>query len=288
MKYCKILAVLILIALLSAVAMAAPVEKSGNFFFIQLADTQLGMANNNGDLTPEVENFKKAVEHINRLKPAFVIISGDLVNKAHDIKETRAFWSVAGQIDTKIPLYLVPGNHDIGQASAQSIASYQKLFSKDHYAFSCNGSEFIILDSNLYHDADSDQKLKDTQRKWFEDSLANAQKKSPSHIFVCTHHPWFINSSDEPDKYENIPQTERKDYMDMMKRNGVDFALAGHFHQEASSKDGGLTLIITSSVGKALGKDPVGFRIVKVYKDQVEQAYYTLDKMPEKVMLNAQ
>ena len=46
------------------------------FSFIQLADPQFGFM----DAAQERKNAESAVEHINRLKPRFVIVCGDLVN----------------------------------------------------------------------------------------------------------------------------------------------------------------------------------------------------------------
>ncbi|MCE5198036.1 MAG: metallophosphoesterase [Armatimonadota bacterium] len=270
-------------ALIAAVllAMAISVHADKGFFFVQLADTQLGFGDSN--LTQDIASFHKAVEHINRLQPAFVIISGDLINSSHNPKQTREFWKVAREIKQDIPLYLVPGNHDIGQATAANVNSYIKLFGKDHYAFSCGGSEFIVLDSPVIYDSDSDQALRADQRKWFEDELATARKKNPEHIFVCTHHPWFFITVDEKDDYSNIPQDQRRDYLGLMKQYGVEFSFAGHFHQNAIAKDGSLQIVITSAVGRALGKDPLGLRIWKVYPDRVEHTYYSLDNVPEKI-----
>ena len=115
---------------------------TADFTFIQIADTQLGMTNGNHDMVPEIENFNKAVDHINRLKPAFVIISGDLINSDHNPKQIRAFWNIAHKISPDIPLYLMPGNHDIGKANEANINSYRKLFGKDYYSFSYKGDEF--------------------------------------------------------------------------------------------------------------------------------------------------
>lgn len=268
--------------LLGSLALAAQSEP---FFFVQLADTQLGMANGNKDLSPEIENFTKAVQHINRLRPAFVLISGDLIETPHDIKQTRAFWNVAREISPDIPLYLLPGNHDIGQPTRESISSYQKLFGKDYYAFNVNGSQFIVLNSGLIWDPNADSNLRDAQRKWFEDTLDSARAGKVNHIFVCTHQSWFLNSPDEADGYDVIPKAQRMDYLELMRKFGVEYALAGHYHKEAIARDGKIEMITSPSIGRALGKDPVGLRIFRVYKDRVEHTYYALEQVPQQVKL---
>lgn len=255
------------------------------FFFVQLADTQIGFTKGNEDLSPEINNFRKAVAQVNRLKPAFVIISGDLVNTAHDPKQIRAFWQVARDIDHSIPLYLVSGNHDVAPCSADDERSYIRLFGRSYYSFDYQGSSFIVLDSSVIHYPEADSGIREAQRAWFEDALISAGKSKPNHIFVLTHHPWFVTSPDETDTYDNIPLTQRRGYLSTMDRVGADYALAGHFHKEASAKSSTLNVIVTCAVSKGLGKDPEGFRIVKVYKDRVEHEFYALDKAPEKVTL---
>jgi hypothetical protein len=61
------------------------------FFFIQFSDPQFGMFTNNKDCSQETANFEFAVANANRLKPAFVVITGDLVNKPGDAKQIAEF-----------------------------------------------------------------------------------------------------------------------------------------------------------------------------------------------------
>ena len=68
------------------------------FFFIQLADPQFGMFTNDKDFAQETANLEFAVATINRLRPAFVVVSGDLVNKAGDPAQIREYQRVIGQV----------------------------------------------------------------------------------------------------------------------------------------------------------------------------------------------
>ena len=52
----------------------------GPFFFMQLADTQYGMFTNNQGFPREISLVQQTVTHINRLRPRFVIVCGDLTN----------------------------------------------------------------------------------------------------------------------------------------------------------------------------------------------------------------
>src|SRR5881394_1427075 len=61
------------------------------FFFIQLSDPQFGMFTGNKDSVQETANFEFAVANVNRLHPAFVVITGDLVNKPGDADQIAEF-----------------------------------------------------------------------------------------------------------------------------------------------------------------------------------------------------
>lgn len=283
MRYTRISLLVTLLALI--LTTTAAVASDAPFFFVQIADTQFGFNNKNVDMVPEIANFKQAVADINRLKPAFVLISGDMVNRPHDPAQIRAFWSIAREISPEIPLHLVAGNHDLATGTAADVSSYCKLFGDDHYSFSCNGSEFIVLNSCLFS-KDGDKALRDEQRKWFEAELNAARARNATHIFVCDHHPWFLTTPGEAGKYQNVPLVYRQDYLALMKRYKVEYALAGHLHRDLTAKGGDLTIIAGGPISKSFSKPPVvGYRIWKVYKDHIETEFYALDKVPASVKM---
>src|SRR4026209_419040 len=80
------------------------------FFFIQLSDPQLGMFTDNKDFSQDVANFEFTVAAVNRLHPAFVVITGDLVNKPGDPAQIAAYGRIVGKLDSSIPVYNIAGN----------------------------------------------------------------------------------------------------------------------------------------------------------------------------------
>ncbi|MCE5315529.1 metallophosphoesterase [bacterium] len=260
-------------------------NNTGSFEFVQIADPQIGFSTNNVDLTPDIQNFEKAVEYINRTKPAFVIISGDMVNIPHDIKQIRAFWRIAKQIKADIPLHLVPGNHDMLDATKEDICSYNKLFGKDYYSFSYSGSEFIVLNTPVLCSADGDPQTRTAQLAWFEQQLKSAKSAGAKHIFALTHQPWFLFDPAEADLYRNVPYLQRKDYLSLMGKYGVDYSLAGHLHFDTLAQSGALSLITTSAISSPLGLGLVGFRVFKVYDDRVEHRFITMDQLTSNIGL---
>ena len=61
--------------------------------FIQMSDPQFGMYADNKGFEHETANFEFAVATANRLKPAFVVMTGDLVNAPGDEAQIAAFCS---------------------------------------------------------------------------------------------------------------------------------------------------------------------------------------------------
>lgn len=95
--------------------------------FTQLADTQFGAFTNDRDFTQETINYEFAVANINRLKPAFVVICGDLINKVGDPVQTAEYHRITAMFDKSIPVYPVSGNHDVGnEPTAETLAYYRQ------------------------------------------------------------------------------------------------------------------------------------------------------------------
>ena len=92
----KTFVLLALLALL--VGPPARIAAAEPFFFIQLSDPQLGMFTENKDFTQDAANFEFAVTAVNRLRPAFVVITGDLVHKPGDAAQIAEYRRIAGKI----------------------------------------------------------------------------------------------------------------------------------------------------------------------------------------------
>jgi serine/threonine-protein phosphatase CPPED1 len=253
---------------------------SKDFFFIQITDPQIGMSDSNAGFEKETELYEKAVVHINRLEPDFVIITGDLVNKQDDKSQIAEFKRITSKIKTSIPVYVSPGNHDIGQTpTEQTINEFIRNYGYDRFSFKHKKSLFIGLNSCIIKS--STPLLEESQNDWLQKEL----RKKARHKLIFVHYPFFITSPDEPDQYFNIPLETRKKYLDLFKENNVDVIFAGHLHDNGYGKDGNMEMVTTSAVGKPLAKYPSGMRIIKVYSDRIENEYYSLEEVPSVISL---
>jgi UDP-2,3-diacylglucosamine pyrophosphatase LpxH len=272
----------------------AKAESAGPYFYIVAADPQLLFKQKDD------RNWRTTVDHINRLQPAFVVVCGDLVQAPNEAskwdkpenvvafdKLAALYNAGAKRLDPKISLFNVAGNHDVSSVpTPQTLQWYESRFkTKPWYRFERKGSLFVVLESNLLRNATGAPKEGAAQLKFIDETIALAKKGKYAHRTAYMHHPLCTHSVDEKDGYFNIQKKVRLDLIKQFTEAKFDAVFCGHYHRNAYVKSGTLELITTSSCGAALGKDPLGFRIVKVYPDRLEHEYVTLAKMPKRVEL---
>ena len=257
------------------------------FFFIQLSDPQMGMFTDNADFTQDAANFEFAVTAINRLRPAFVVITGDLVNKGGDAAQIAEFRRIVGKIDASIPVHAMPGNHDVANVpTPATIEAYVKILGPDHYTFHHGGLTGLVLNSTVIHTPTHASDQLAEQDRWLRAELARAKAGGARHIVVFQHHPWFIKTADEPDQYFNIPLARRAPLLALFHESGVRYLFSGHYHRNAEAADGDLAVITTGAVGKPMGGSKSGMRIAIVRDEKIDHRFYELGDLPTRIELN--
>ena len=256
------------------------------FFFIQLSDPQFGMFANNKDFVQETANAEFAVASINRLKPAFVVITGDLVNKPGDSAQITEFHRIFGKIDRRIPVYNVVGNHDIENVpTPDTISTFTNSFGRDFYAFRHDGFVGIVLNSIVIHSPQQTTNHLQQQERWLRAELEHARDDGAQRIVVFQHHPWFLKTADEPDQYFNIPRERREHYLGIFREFGIKYLFSGHYHRNAVAREGDLEAVTTGPVGMPQGGDNSGMRIVIVRDNRLEHRYYHFGEIPNRIDL---
>lgn len=247
------------------------------YFIIQVTDPQFGMFDENKSFEKETVLFEKAVKEINRLNPDFVVITGDLVNDKNNRAQIQEFKRIKALIKPAIPVYLSPGNHDIGMPATQKdIDQYISDYGSDRFSFRHKKSLFIGINSVIIK-GDTPEPEKQ-QLEWLKKELSKG--KRAEHIIILTHYPFFITSADEKETYSNIAAGKREMYLNLFSEMKVGAVFAGHLHNNGNGKAGTMEMITTSAVGKPLGKSPSGIRIIKIYADRIETSYAGLDEIP--------
>jgi len=141
----------------------------------------------------------------------------------------------------------------------------------------------LVLNSSVIKDPSDTPKVLWAQQTWLERQLAEAQQGLARHILLFQHHPLFLHQANEPDEYFNIPKQRRMPLLELLRQAKVRAVFAGHYHRNSYGKVGEMEMVTTGPVGKPLGKDPSGFRIVKVGEHRIVHQYYAMDEVPKQV-----
>ena len=182
---------LVWIMILGSVASSVAAQKrSDPFFFIQLSDPQLGFIDNNRSYTRETELMELFTDAINRLRPAFVVVTGDMVHDLNDAGQVAEFDRLIARIDPAIPVYFTPGNHDVGnEARDRLVEAYIKKYGYDRFAFAHRGAYLIGLNTPVVWADCPDRERK--QWRWLAAKLKRSRRYGRT--IVLGHHPFFSN-----------------------------------------------------------------------------------------------
>jgi len=276
---------------IAAYDFASQSKWQGPYFFVQAADPQFGMFDKDERWDRETVLFERTVAEVNRLRPRFLVISGDQVNAMPGGPQYHAqneeFFRIVGMVDPSIPVICLPGNHDTGDSpDLSALKSYREYFGDDWYEFWLGGVCYLVIDTCLYHDPSRAAAEQDAQHAWLAATLTAARAKNPRHIVLLQHHPWFLDAPDDGDQYFTIPRVRREPALALLRDAQVAAVFAGHYHRNAGGWDGDLEMVTTSAVGMPLGEDPSGFRVVEVYEDRIQHRYFGLDDVPTRILLD--
>ena len=274
------------VVLLLGPLLAPLIGTAQDFSFLVMSDPQFGMYTENREFAQETANFSFAISTANRLHPAFLVVCGDLTNQAADPSQIAEYQRIAHLLDRSIPLYNVAGNHDVGnQPTPESLAAYRRNYGPDYYTFRQPKFEGIVLNSSLIQHPEKAPEEAAKQEAWLENELRQAQSQGVARVVVFQHIPWFLQTADEPDQYFNIPTATRARYLALLDQYGVREVFAGHYHRNAEGRSPILRVTTTGPVGKPLGVDPSGIRIVTVKPGSVDSQYYGFGNLPNQIGL---
>jgi serine/threonine-protein phosphatase CPPED1 len=249
--------------------------------FIQMSDPQFGMYTKNAGFAQETANFEFAIATANRLRPAFVVITGDLINEGGNAAQAAEYHRIAAKLDPGIHLYQMPGNHDVGNdPTPESVAAYGQGFGPDYYTFREGDIAGFVLDSSLEKVPQNVPVEAAKMESWLRAELAKARSEGARQFLVFQHIPFFIGDVNEPDSYDNIPRETRLRYLKLLHEYGVRQVFAGHYHTNAAARDGDLEMVTSGPVGMPLKGGKSGIRIVTVADGKVSHKYYDFGELP--------
>ena len=123
-------------------------DAAQGFSFIFMGDSQADPET--GDYTAWGKLLKQAAQ--DESKPAFIMISGDLVNDGNDQEEWDAFFAAGGEVLERLKLYPAMGNHDnteLFKANFDLPNNGPEGKEGAFYSFDYGDAHFTVMDSNV-------------------------------------------------------------------------------------------------------------------------------------------
>jgi hypothetical protein len=189
------------------------------------------------------------IDHLAQIRAAdydFVIHTGDLMDEPSDWS-ARAYKAIVSHL--QIPVYTVPGNHDVynprmGDVEAPwwarlavdspLVQRYSDWFGPSWYALNQGQACFLALNSPIINSGLPEER---EQWEWLEQTLQGMETERPHHLLLFTHMPLFVNhpyeeldQDDFRNRYLVIAPPGRDRLLDLIRRYRVTAVLTGHLH----------------------------------------------------------
>ena len=182
-------------------------------------------------------------EDINRMKsemgdlaPEFVVHLGDVVHPVPALPEyivaAKDSWDIMNRID--IPIYLVPGNHDVGDkpidwAPAGGVCDkylglWEENFGVQYQAFDHGDCRFVLINAEAIN---SGLSLEAEQRDWLENEFTQSGDKR---VFFFLHYPPYLADRNESVNYDNIDEPGRSWLLSLIEKHKIEALFSGHVH----------------------------------------------------------
>ena len=238
------------------VATAPEIGKDVPFSFIVVGDSRDG-----------IESHRRVVERMSQEVPDFVLGTGDMVDDGSRQDQWQLFFDVENPLLRNNVYYPAVGNHD-RQGRGRSADTYRAYFSlpengneaERYYAFTYATTRIVVLDSNIYSFALTDQTT------WLEREL-NAARQDPAihHIFVVMHHPPFSVS------LHGGARDLRERWTPLFEQYQVSAVFSGHDHVYTRAEHEGVRYFISGGGGAPLyprrpKSNPVDLAAVKKFE----------------------
>ena len=207
------------------------------FSFIIMGDTRSG-----------VDAHRRVIERVAQEVPDFVVGTGDMVDDGSHEDQWQQFFDIEHQLLRDNVYFPAIGNHD-RQGRGRTADSYRALFAvpdnggdtERYYAFSYAAARFLILDSNEYSFALSDQTA------WLERELIAArQDPRVRHVFAVMHHPPFSIA------VHGGSRELRERWTPLFEKYQVSAVFSGHDHVYERAERNGIRYFVSGGGGAPL------------------------------------
>jgi Icc protein len=281
----------------------SPVPPAQSFQFVHASDTHIS--------EQSVARTRRLRELVDAIRPAFTVITGDLVRDALRVPEAEA----RGYYDLfvreknlfRAPVHTAPGNHEIfgietdksGVSPTHPLfgkAMYRSYLGPEYYSFNVGGVHFVALNTvdiagNYYHGH-----IDSLQLAWLRRDLAALP---PNTVVVTFNHIPFYSSAEILNGYDDGPPaptlitidgkttfrhtvSNAAEVLEVLATRRHELALGGHIHiveRLEYEREGQRTRFVTSAATvapvKSAGRTfPSGFTVYTVRNGVIDSGRF--------------
>ena len=186
---------------------------SGDWSFIVMADTQLGMQESGNDevtWADELRMLEIAVQHINRLQPKFVVVCGDMAHAfpagAYPTPEAfpkggqaelrpaqvADYKRAISKVDKHIALVCCCGNHDVGdEPNRATMTQYGSEFGDDYFSFAAGGCRCLVCNTSLFSAMEAGRYEEKVASPWAAAVPATPEEKAQAQALQAEQIEWL-------------------------------------------------------------------------------------------------
>lgn len=200
-----------------------------NFTFIMAGDIKRGTA-----------TFMHMLDLAQADKPAFAVILGDFTSQP-ELARHQLFISKMARQALPYPVFLVPGNHDIGPDEPFRLKDYEETYGPAQFHFTIGQHLFVFLNNSPSYD-------KTAEYLKFLEQVVSERAKQVQNIFVFMHvppsglNPWIIAHA--------LHRSEK--FMQLAKELGIRYVFTGDHHGYVKTVKDETTYIVTGGGGATL------------------------------------
>ena len=246
-----------------------PDKDSKQFTFVQITDIHLDAVEEHRIF------FEKAIREINKINPAFVIATGDLVLTAESatISQAKEWYDIYSDSikNLDVPIFNMVGNHDVvGIHYKKDVSTepgynkemYRDYFGPTYYSFDWSSYHCIVLDPNEFLEGNQFYKIPDYQIEWLRKNLSYRQGKP---LLVFFHEP-------------TIAWEDRTEVLNLLNQHTTKM-FSGHWHMDALIDSQGIPEQVTGALcgewwrGDCMDGSPCGYRLIQVDEENIFSFY---------------
>jgi len=185
-------------------------------------------------------------------RPAFVVISGDLVLTGADAQDWKVFDAETAPLrQAGIELLPALGNHDVRGAEDRALENYFQRFprleGRRWYSARAGNLVIFVLDSNSPDGPGS------RQWRWLEQGL-EALPPDVDFVLVALHHPPLTRSHDKMFGGGHSPRPQEEQLASLLEKHEQSMrariiVMAGHVHNYERYERNGVTYLVSGGGG---------------------------------------